>query len=42
MIVTDSELSRRLFEVLASLTEEEKAEWRESLIAWAKSAEEKA
>lgn len=28
-------------DVLASLTPEEKAEWRDSLIAWAKSAEEK-
>ena len=33
MIVTDIEFAERLFDVLASLDEEEKAEWRETLIA---------
>ena len=42
MIFSNDILTQRLFEVIASLTEEEKAEWRESLIAWAKRGEEKA
>lgn len=33
MIVTDAELTRRLFEVVDSLTPEEKKEWRDALIA---------
>lgn len=35
VIVTEAELTRRLFEVLDSLTPEEKAEWCDSLIDWA-------
>lgn len=42
VIVTETEFTRRLFEVIASLTPEEKAEWHESLIAWANEKEEAA
>lgn len=35
MIVTDAELTRRLFEVIDSLSDEERKEFREALVSWA-------
>lgn len=40
MVVTDDILTQRFFDVLASLTPEEKREWAQMLIAWANEKQE--
>lgn len=41
-IATTEQLFERLMDVTASLTPEEKAEWRDRLIEWVERGEEKA